>query len=330
MFISHRVRNIIRPIFYWVNSKCPSLILTVLRFLTNLQVPLSSKKKLLIQLKSAIDNQEGFATGKLGIGPLHFLYYPHLSGSCLAEDKRRSLEARIFFEMEKNTGVYPANPTFCVKWSQFYLDQVYQLDAVGLIFNQFIKDIYKNNRIKNNFFFYDLDPERQIPSSPENCYLQFLQDKKVLLICPFAHLLAERANKETFEAVWSKTGKKWFNPSSVQSVEIPYGFAEETQKNFPTSFDLLEHIYSLIDPLEYDVALIAAAGYAIPIATYIKRQNKVAIDVGGHLQVLFGVMGKRWRESKEYQEKYITDAWIDMPEKYKPKRTDVCDQGAYW
>jgi hypothetical protein len=58
--------------------------------------------------------------------------------------------------------------------------------------------------------------------------------------------------------------------------------------------------------------------------------GKLAIDLGGHLQIVFGVVGQRWRNMSDMKEKYFNEYWIDMPVRYKPKETNVCDNGAYW
>ena len=77
------------------------------------------------------------------------------------------------------------------------------------------------------------------------------------------------------------------------------------------------------------MALLGAAGLAIPLAAHIKSTGRIAIDLGGHLQVLFGVKGKRWREDPVWPQRYFNDAWIDMPAAYRPKVIAVCDNGAY-
>ena len=75
---------------------------------------------------------------------------------------------------------------------------------------------------------------------------------------------------------------------------------------------------------------MGAAGLAVPIVSHIKGRGRVAIDLGGHLQVLFGVLGKRWRDSDEWRARYVNADWIDMPARYRPVETGVCDSGAYW
>ena len=81
---------------------------------------------------------------------------------------------------------------------------------------------------------------------------------------------------------------------------------------------------------DFDIALIGAGGLAIPIASRIKSMGKIGIDLGGHLQALFGVLGKRYRRWQ--WEAWNSNEWcIDMPAKYRPKEADeVCDSGAYW
>jgi len=45
---------------------------------------------------------------------------------------------------------------------------------------------------------------------------------------------------------------------------------------------------------EYDVALIGAGAYGLPLAAFVKSQGKQAIQMSGSTQILFGIKGKRW------------------------------------
>ena len=50
-----------------------------------------------------------------------------------------------------------------------------------------------------------------------------------------------------------------------------------------------------ISKLDFDIALVSCGGYGAPLSYYIKKElNKSVIYVGGGIQLLFGVMGKRW------------------------------------
>ena len=162
------------------------------------------------------------------------------------------------------------------------------------------------------------------------CYLKHLRGKKILLINPFARFLAERANKETFENVWKKTGKKWFYPESVEGIEFPYGLSKKTQEQYDTVFNLIDEIKEKISKKDFDVAFIAAGGIAIPLASYIKDLGKVSISLGGHLQVLFGVLGERWRGREDWKNRYFNEYWVNLPEKYIPEEKEECENSSYW
>jgi len=45
---------------------------------------------------------------------------------------------------------------------------------------------------------------------------------------------------------------------------------------------------------------------------------------------LAGVIGHRWREQHEWLNRYVTDAWIDMPDPRAGWIVPGADGGAYW
>jgi len=206
------------------------------------------------------------------------------------------------------------------------------LDCLGICYRPWEREIIRHYGLRNKLIYYPYQQtDVKSAGTERDCYLPHFRRKKLLLICPFAGILKERATQEIFEGVWSCAGrKKWFFPEAVDALEFPYGFAEETHKQYCTVIDLFEHIIGEIEKRDFDVALIGAGGLAVPLASYVKNMGRIAIDLGGHLQVLFGVLGKRYR-------RWRWDAWesnpwcIDMPAAYRPKEADeVCDHGAYW
>jgi hypothetical protein len=158
--------------------------------------------------------------------------------------------------------------------------------------------------------------------------LPSFRGRKLLLVSPFARLLQERATGSTFEAVWTKTGKRWFEPASVEALEFPYGFAAETQLRYGTALELFDELTGEIDSRDFDVALIGAGGMGVGLASFVKSRGKIGISMGGHLQVLFGVLGARWRSKESWKRRYYNDAWIDMPEHYVPARSETIEN--YW
>jgi hypothetical protein len=63
----------------------------------------------------------------------------------------------------------------------------------------------------------------------------------------------------------------------------------------------------------FDVAIIGAGGYGMPLAHYCKNiKKKSAIVMGGVSQLLFGIKGKRWENNRYYEmlKKIRTRNWI--------------------
>ena len=290
-----------------------------------------SKHEFIDDLRNAIENNTGYAAGKIGVSPQHWMYYEIFLKKEKDSAKIEKFEKDLRFHGLKQSGIFPPEPSFYLEFNKFYIEHVKNLDCLGIFYSSWELEMLKHYQLKNKLIDYEAHKIYGSYSMKEKeCYLQYFRDKKILLISPFAEILKERATKEIFENVWSKIGKKWFYPKEVDALEFPYGFASETQERYPTALDLFKDITDEIDKKDFDIALISAAGLAIPIASYIKSLGKIGFDLGGHQQLVFGVVGKRWLQWEDWKEKYLNEYWITPPDKYKPTRTDVCDKGAYW
>lgn len=286
-----------------------------------------TREEFIGDIRNAIAERRGYAAGKIGISQKFWMFYELYLDREKNPTKVRKFEEELKFHCLNQEGIFPARPDFILEFNRFYMRHVKNLDSLGICYTPATMetDLIEHYGLKSKLMYYRI----QEPAETDNpCYLPYFRNKKLLIVCPFGELLKQRATKDTFEGVWDKFDKKWFAPSGVEAIEFPYGFSPATHKQYPTVLELFTDISQRIERKDFDVALIAAGGLAIPIASHIKSMGKVAIDLGGHLQFLFGVRGKRWRKTK-YQH-YFNDWWIDMPAQYRPKETGVCDNGAYW
>lgn len=147
-----------------------------------------------------------------------------------------------------------------------------------------------------------------------------LKDKRVLVVHPFEnsihsqyekrHLLHE--DPEMLPDFDLKIIK------AVQSLGTP-------PPEFPTWFDGLDFMHAESRKVDYDVALIAAGAYSLPLAARLKSEGKTALVLGGILQLLFGIMGKRWDSSGLYNDHWTRPLDTERPDGYKG-----ADGGAYW
>ena len=148
----------------------------------------------------------------------------------------KKFEEYLNFHALKQEGIFPADPNFYIEFNNFYISHVKNIDCLGICYRPWELEIIKYYKLKNKLIHY---PYQQIdqanPGLEKDCYLPHFKDKKILIVCPFAEILKERATKEIFEGVWSKTAKKkWFYPKSIDALEFPYGFSEETHKKYST------------------------------------------------------------------------------------------------
>ena len=95
-----------------------------------------------------------------------------------------------------------------------------------------------------------------------------------------------------------------------------------------------------IDKEDYDVALIGCGAYGFPLGAYVKRQGKKAVHLGGALQLLFGIRGKRWEDPNYGVQAWgipygsysnlMNEFWIRPGKNMKPQGANVVEGGCYW
>jgi hypothetical protein len=294
--------------------------------------PLVTHRRFVADVRDACASATGYAAGKLGNSERAVLQYPIAVARVTDARKLRAFEMATAVKFLRHAGVFPADPGFYPRWAEVLADHVGNLDSIGLFPDAFGEELeflrFHGLDPHRAILGGDQQPDRSVPSDEDNCYLPALAGRDVLLVCPFAGLLAARATKETFEAVWAKTGKPWFEPRSVQALEFPYGFTPATRERYASALDLLAEIAEQVESMSFDVALIAAGGLGIPLASLVKSLDRVGISLGGHLQILFGVLGARWRSNERWRRRYFNDAWIDMPARYAPDPRDT--DANYW
>ena len=87
--------------------------------------------------------------------------------------------------------------------------------------------------------------------------------------------------------------------STIDAVEFPYGFAKDTQQKYSTVMELFDSIMGKINQKDFDVALIAAGGLSIPIASTIKNMGKLGLIWAASAIYLW-----RYREKMAAGERY--------------------------
>jgi hypothetical protein len=84
-----------------------------------------------------------------------------------------------------------------------------------------------------------------------------------------------------------------------------------------------------INNIDFDVALIGCGAYGLILSNHVKKLNKQAIHIGGGLQILFGIKGRRWDVHPEISQLY-NNSWVRPSNNEKTLNIDVVEGGTYW
>ena len=115
-------------------------------------------------------------------------------------------------------------------------------------------------------------------------------------IFPYRKVLPKNITFKTFKAVWF-TGR---------------------DDDFATWFDALDYMYTEIMKIDFDIALLSCSAFGYNLAPMIKRAGRQAIQMGGSMQLLFGIWGARWDDYPPYLP-LKNEHWVRPPKTEAPK-----------
>ena len=89
-----------------------------------------------------------------------------------------------------------------------------------------------------------------------------------------------------------------------------------------------------VSKLDFDIALIGCGAYGFPLGNFIfKKMKKTAIQLGGTVQVFFGIKGKRWEgqfDECDYR-KFFNNYWVRPSDEETPlDDAKNVENGCYW
>jgi hypothetical protein len=90
-------------------------------------------------------------------------------------------------------------------------------------------------------------------------------------------------------------------------------------------YHALEEMKSQMENADFDIALVGAGAWSLPLVAHAKKLGKKGIHLGGTLQLLFGIKGARFDRGVMYNEHWTRP----LPED-RPANCHLMEQGAYW
>jgi hypothetical protein len=153
-----------------------------------------------------------------------------------------------------------------------------------------------------------------------------LYKKKVLVIHPYFESITQQFHNRS---------KLFEDQSILPDFELityrPFHVHTDDLGRYKNWNEALYDMHREISLIDFDIALIGAGHFGLPLASFIKVSlGKQAIHIGGSLQLLFGIKGKRW-ENRDHS-KLFNEYWVYPNENETPPEEirNKLDGGDYW
>jgi len=161
-----------------------------------------------------------------------------------------------------------------------------------------------------------------------NRWMPLLEGLKVLVISPFPKSIASQLEHK------SRLFENGPNAFQFPQCEISLYQAHNTilgNTPFPCEnwVESFEQMASEISCMDFDLALVGAGAYGVPLCSAVKDMGKIGFHVASAVQLAFGLMGKRWRTYQHIQEFY-NDFWNYPLASETPKSAHLVESGCYW
>lgn len=269
----------------------------------------------------AIKTGEPSAIGKIGSTELQSLRGYLRCRKHKDSDRKTALYRKILLEF---SGVFPADYETFSKWGKFWSNDVLPaMTHIGTWFN-FNESWIVQQYAKNSIIFHSYGLEPYIFPEPWSAQLR---GKKVVVVSPFSKTIQRQYPYR--EKIWQINPQilPEFELHTVQSPTYPHLVKPE----FPDWFSALDKMKCQIRETGFDVLLVGAGAYSLPLCVYARSLGKVGIHLGGNAQLMFGILGKRWLvPNASIDSRFFNETWIYPLNEDTPPGCNKVESGCYW
>ncbi len=228
------------------------------------------------------------------------------------------------------SGIFPPTQETAERFSERYLEDAPLIDLLGS-FQYYEKFMPLTKSVQL------VHLETLYPFFVERPWTRALKGKKVLVVHPFDFTIKHQYKKRT-DLFMEEDILPDYELITLKAVQS----AADIQVPFKDWFEALAYMEKQISEIDFDICLLGCGAYGLPLAAHVKRLGKKAIHIGGGLQLLFGIKGKRWEDesylslynipelaTNSYKSLY-NDGWIKPLDEDTPKEAFKVDGACYW
>lgn len=280
-------------------------------------------------ISAALARQSPCAIGKVGTTELMGLEY--LDRRIQLRWPKSASWYRPAHRLYMCSGVFPVTEKTFLSWAETYRASLAQLDVVGQWqpANTYLAK-YEDACLRE----YSPQAERCggaliSPLQPIAPWVQELLRFRWLVITPFAETAKSQLPKMNFLGIYpTDSNDKLTRLGETISFLASPPFAYMQAPQDPDWMTTLKRMKGSMQKKDFDLALIGAGAWSLPLAAYAKALGKKAIHLGGVTQLLFGIRGGRYDRSGIYLQD--NSAWRNPLASETPINYRLMENGAYW
>jgi hypothetical protein len=226
------------------------------------------------------------------------------------------------------SGLFPVRKDIFYRWANEYTASLAALDCIGqwqpgLLFEGVIEDLIiskynpKAERVGDRLLHF-------LPAS--SSWLNDLAKLRWLIIHPFEKTIQAQLPILMKLAVFSESSypdltRRSSDTSIIPCPQLPYMIPPRHRD----WFEALEDLKAQMENESFDIALVGAGAWSLPLVAHAKQIGKKGMHLGGALQLLFGIKGGRYDSCGFYNEFWTRPLPNEVPSNFK-----MMEHGAYW
>lgn len=229
---------------------------------------------------------------------------------------------KVRFQARNNAGIFPETDEGLDHFAQITLQSCEQIDLLG-IWSYSLK--LEEKLYRERCPSATLIPLHTIDSYDQpDPWSAALAGKTVLVIHPFVKSIQQQYLKREFLFPSTRVLPE-FELKTLQAVQSAAG----SSVGFTDWAEALDFMKAEMERIDFDIALIGAGAYGLPLAAHAKRLGKQAVHMGGALQLLFGIKGARWDERPAVN-CFFNEHWVRPLPEETPVQSGQVEKGCYW
>jgi hypothetical protein len=270
-------------------------------------------------IREALASGNPQAMGKLGTSEL-FAFHKYLANRGRTDAVDRTTKQRQI--MYIHAGLFPADYDTFERYAQLLLENVLpEMTVICPWYNLGEARIIKR---------YCRNAVRVSSSSLQACYrsqvpwTSVLAGRKVLVALPFERTV--RQQYERRKLLWPS------HPDILPDFELdtlrvpPHpNMVRPAYRNWVEALDAMR---LEMDRRHFDVLLVGAGAYSLPLVVHAKCLGRQGVHLGGATQFLFGIMGRRWEGTTEGG--FYNEHWSRPLPEETPANVAEVEGGCYW